>query len=188
MENTRMKTQGTSNIPQALEFEALTAAGKRLTAQVPVSSRLYAVVGRHGLWRRIARTSRGVNVRQGSGILALFGRAIIELVRDREAEAELLQAGFAIPSAVTTPTTTTSQQSDSATAADNGVQAHPVVPISQLGKPSQPIPSQPRKPSLEPPEPVPALRDEENQDVPPMTAAEILAQHGQVSQREQEYG
>lgn len=60
---------------------------------------LFCLENKPGLWRRIARTGRGLKVGIEGAQVALFGGQIIELLRDKKAEEELAHAGFKIAEA-----------------------------------------------------------------------------------------
>jgi hypothetical protein len=83
---------------QALEFEHIQAGGNAVqyggeTVRC-LNRRLYAVPGIEGIFRRVARSSSGLNTTREMAYLTTFDGSIIELLRDAAAEAELREAGF----------------------------------------------------------------------------------------------
>jgi hypothetical protein len=88
---------------QALEFERLQAAGNTVQcggeAVRCLNRRLYALPGVEGVFRRVPRSSGGLGTTREGACLATFDGAIVELVRDGAAEAELRESGFTPPGA-----------------------------------------------------------------------------------------
>jgi hypothetical protein len=86
---------------RALEFEHIQAGGNAVqyggeTVRC-LNRRLYAVPGVEGIFRRVARSSSGLNTTRERAYLTTFDGSIIELLRDAAAEAELREAGFVLP-------------------------------------------------------------------------------------------
>jgi hypothetical protein len=99
-----MKRSGKA-IPEALPFERLRGpAAAAVDGQTAADSKLYALDDRPGVFRRVARKSRAVAtlagpknilaVLHGAGADGVPEAALIELVPDAAADAELRQAGY----------------------------------------------------------------------------------------------
>ena len=78
------------NLLVAMEFETIVAApsGKR----DGVNNRLYAIEGRPGIYRRVARSTTGLTSPEGGNLLAQFDGSIVELAGDCDICAEIKEA------------------------------------------------------------------------------------------------
>jgi hypothetical protein len=81
-------------LPAALAFETLRPAAREASGTRCVDSKLYAVDGTPGLWRRVPRGGKGVKVLRDGAVLAVAEAGVVELVRDAAAEHELAAAGL----------------------------------------------------------------------------------------------
>jgi hypothetical protein len=80
----------TNTIRHAARFEFADAR----PAQGFFNSDLFCVKDAVGVFRRVPRSARTVKVKRDGAVLAEFNGALIELVRFKDFEAELEQAGF----------------------------------------------------------------------------------------------
>jgi hypothetical protein len=89
--------QGSSTIYTALQSEALEAV-KSDPEKKHYTGALFALMGKPGVWRRVARSGQGRAINRPGAELANYWTTLIEVVRDEQAEKELAVFGFKLGS------------------------------------------------------------------------------------------
>jgi hypothetical protein len=78
------------NLPEAMEFEALDS---RLVDGF-FNKKLYAIAGRPGVYRRVARSGSGMKVNRKDAFMVVVNGSPVEMVPDPDTMRELMAAGF----------------------------------------------------------------------------------------------